>query len=102
MCRASIANGSVLSVGPHFVFCPHRLRYTKADALIDASKDRAKERDAAVMSRTNQSLKKSGTDRRSVPYLGVQRRRTARSGASERNRDELCLIVGLHPHEHGM
>src|SRR6516225_7221548 len=54
------------------------------------------------MSRANQSVKKSGTDQQSVPYLGVQRRRTAPSGASERNRDELCLIVGLHPHEHGM
>ena len=54
------------------------------------------------MSRANQSVKKSGTDQQSVPYLGVQRRRTASSGASERNRDELCLIVGLHPHEHGM
>src|SRR5262245_50812671 len=102
MCRAAIANGSAPSGHTHVVFRPPRLRYTKADALFDASKTRAKERNAAVMSRANQSVKKLGADRQSVPYLGVQRRRTARSGASERNRDELCLIVGLHAHEHGM
>ena len=47
------------------------------------------------MPRANLSLKKSGTDRQSVSYLGVQRRRIALSGAGERNRDELGRIVGL-------
>ena len=27
---------------------------------------------------------------------------TASSGASNRNRHELCLVVGFHPHDHGV